>query len=284
MNSINGRGLRFPNEYVESPRIVAMDDGTQYARLIGASSYLVPLAGQMPSSIASTLGFIDSAYSLVALEQDALPVALARQYDAQGVPLLDPGDIFPATNERTNIPVDQWLIAHPPQSMAHNFYLPSTGNQCSRIMFYAWEDKAGSLNFLVAPNAAVPVLTTPARLAMPQVSPIYYQTASSSGYPDYSDAVAVLPGNQQASRGDAVKLVVRNGSCVLDLQGPWIDKDGQVRVLLYDFLGRVVGAWNVAASASHTRLSIGPRSLPWGTYVIRIHGNNIDYTRRVLIR
>jgi hypothetical protein len=119
---------------------------------------------------------------------------------------------------------------------------------------------------------------------MTEVSPLYYTMASSSGYPDYSDAVAVLPGNHPAFGGEAVKVVVRDGSFVLDLQGPGIDKDGQIGVLLYDFLGRVVGSWNVAMSASHVRLSIGSQSIPWGAYVMRIHGKNIDYTRRILIR
>lgn len=282
------KGDKVLGQYVESPRIVAMDDGMQYARLICASCYLVPLAGQMPSSIASTLGFIDTAYSLVALEQDALPVALALQYDSQGVPLLDPKDLFPAANERTNMPVAQWLTIHPPQSMAQNVYMPSAGNQCSRIMFYAVEDMAVPLELkagiVAVPNPAGPTLATPARLAMPEVTPIYYQTASSSGYPDYSDALAVLPGNHQAPEAEAVKVVIRNGSFVIDLKGLEIDKDGQVGVLLYDFLGRVVGAWNAAVSASHARLSISSQSLPSGAYVMRIHAKNIDYTRRVLIR
>jgi hypothetical protein len=236
----------------------------------------------MPSSIASTLGFIDTKYSLVALEQDALPVALAQQYEAQGVPLLDPGDLFPATNERANVPVGQWLIAHPPQSMAHDIYLPFAGNQVIGIRFMV-EDMAVPMVLFNAGKVALDP-ATPARLAMPQVSPLYYQTATSSGYPDYSDAIAVLPENHQVSGVEAIKVIVYNGSFMLDLQGLGIDKDGQVQVLLYDFLGRVVGAWNVAVSDSHVRLSIGSRSMPSGAYVMRLYGKNIDCTRRVLIR
>ena|GEM_PF-1775493 len=277
------KGNKLLGEYVESPRIVAMDDGMQYARLIGASSYLVPLAGQMPSSLASTLGFIDTAYSLVALEQDALPIALAQQYEAQGVPLLEPGDLFPAKNELSAVPVAEWLIAHPPQSMAHDMYLSSAVNQVIGIRFMVVADMAVPGALINADKVGLDP-AVPARLAMPQVSPLYYQTASSSGYPDYSDAVAVLPGNHQASGAEAIKVIVYNGSFMLDLQGLGIDKDGQVQVLLYDFLGRVVGAWNVAVSDSHVRLSICSHSLHSGAYVMRLYGKNIDCTRRVLIR
>ena len=103
--------------YVESPKVIHIEDGMQYARLIGSSKYLFPLAQQMPVSLASTLGFIDTAYSLVTLESDTVPSSVQSQYALSGVPNLTPDDIFPAAADQASIPVDKWLADHPPSSM-----------------------------------------------------------------------------------------------------------------------------------------------------------------------
>ena len=120
------RGANLVAEFTESPRVVKIADGTQYARLIGSSSYLVPLAAHMPTSIASNVGFVDTKYSLVALEEDSLPSSIARLYENHGVPELTAGDIFASADEHME-PVAQWLTDHPPQRMNHDLDEFGTG-------------------------------------------------------------------------------------------------------------------------------------------------------------
>jgi hypothetical protein len=93
----------------ETPAIITMDDGLQYARLIGASKQLIPMAQTMPSSLAATLGFIDEEYALLALEEDVLDETLTARYINSGVPTLNEEDIFPDLEEKAEVPLEEWL-------------------------------------------------------------------------------------------------------------------------------------------------------------------------------
>ena len=87
-------------EVTETPTLIRMEDGLQYARSFGNST-IYPMTDSMPSYLGSALGFIDSKYALVALEEDALTAITADKYILTGVPTLNPEDIFPSRDDTT---------------------------------------------------------------------------------------------------------------------------------------------------------------------------------------
>ncbi len=102
-------GDSLQKEVMEKPRIIRMDDGIQYARTFG-NSQIYPIAKTMPYSLGSALGFIDTKYALVALEEDLLTAISAEKYRLTGVPTLNPEDIFPS-KEDTAVTTNEWSIA-----------------------------------------------------------------------------------------------------------------------------------------------------------------------------
>jgi hypothetical protein len=101
-------------EFKETPDIIPMKEGLQYARLLGASQNLFPLAATMPSSMAAALGFVDKEYALLALEEDVMDEELQKRYRGDGVPGLNPEDIYPAVSEPDSIPLEQRLSENKP--------------------------------------------------------------------------------------------------------------------------------------------------------------------------
>jgi len=95
-------------QFVEFPTLVELENGLNYARVIGSGPFHV-LAGSAPTSLASTLGFIDISYALLALEDDVMNFTEASRYENEGVPTLDPEDIFPSDEESLAIPVNPWF-------------------------------------------------------------------------------------------------------------------------------------------------------------------------------
>jgi hypothetical protein len=96
-------------ESVETPLVVRMEDGNQYARSFGLVPFY-PLVKAMPASLAASWGFIDSKYALLALEQDTLKAQLADQYAKSGVPSLEPEDIYPEDGALDSIPLTAWML------------------------------------------------------------------------------------------------------------------------------------------------------------------------------
>jgi hypothetical protein len=96
-------------ERSETPSIFRMEDGNQFARTIG-NSQIYPLCKTMPFSLGSALGFIDTRYSLVALEEDVLTAITAEKYRQSGVPTLNAEDVFPSEDD-TAITTNEWATA-----------------------------------------------------------------------------------------------------------------------------------------------------------------------------
>jgi Vault protein inter-alpha-trypsin domain len=84
------------------------EDGLSFARAFGDTPFY-PMSRTMPASLGISLGFVDSKYALVALEDDFLDAKQEAQYNTQGVPTLSAEDRFPAADENYAIPVDEWL-------------------------------------------------------------------------------------------------------------------------------------------------------------------------------
>jgi hypothetical protein len=272
------RGDALLSAYTETPAMVVMPDGMQHARVIGGSPHLVPLAQQMPSSLASTLGFIDEKYSLVALEEDALAPNIARRYERSGVPALGRADIFPAADERVDVPVVEWLKVNPPESLAERV--------CGYS--YALEDGVRVITLATALNAGVDMIVVkaplmelaPARIAPPQAMTVFAQDPEA--YLDYESALAaeaVDPARIAKSKRAGVQ--VSNGCLVIDLGGFTPSQRQRMTLVLCDLSGRAVWSWSVGQAESRSRLlvPVGRNGVSPGTYVMHV---NSDFARQVL--
>jgi hypothetical protein len=97
------------DEIEETPEVIRFEDGNQFLRTFAWMPFY-PMSRTMPASLATSWGFIDSRYALLALEQDTLTRELQEQFTSAGVPGLDPGDIFAEDDDSTLIPISAWLL------------------------------------------------------------------------------------------------------------------------------------------------------------------------------
>jgi hypothetical protein len=269
------QGTNAVAQFTESPRVVRIADGMQYARLIGSSEYLVPLAAQMPTSIASSVGFVDKKYSLVALEQDSLPSSIAALYDNQGVPVLMQADIFPVATEHPE-PVATWLSDHPPQSLSR-----CVGGASYTIITPGVKFVSLAVDDMMAEPAFQVVIVgdQPVRL-FPVADNVY--TTSSGSYPDYSDALSVKTELRHASPSSPDVITVRNGFLIVNTGKLNAANTKQMTVALFDYLGRIVGQWNVSAAQTHA-LPLSAK-LTHGAYIVRIICGSTMIVKTVAIR
>jgi hypothetical protein len=264
------QGANLVAEFIESPRVARIADGMQYARLIGSSSYLVPLAGHMPTSIASTVGFVDTKYSLLALEEDSLPASVARYYENHGVPELTAGDIFASADEHIE-PVAQWLTDHPPRQMSQAI----NGSWGAVIFNGAFFEDA--VKVVAVPNVAQVAGNQPVRMA-PFLQSIY--ATSSNTYPDYSDALAVKPEAPHASASGIDVVTVKNGFLVINTGKLKMDNGKPVVISLFDYFGRIIGQWNVIAAQRSPLCT----KLAHGAYIARITCGSTMIVQPIAIR
>jgi hypothetical protein len=270
------QGDKLLAEYVETPKVVLMEDGMQYGRLIGASKYLQPLAEQMPSSIASSLGFIDEKYTLVALEEDALPSEVANQYNSRGVPLLDPKDIFAESNESV-LTVASWLTANPPESMSKSsypyYYYPRMWLAGGDMVF-----KDVMLeNVVPAKNTAGVAV----RIATPAAQ-VISETSESVIYDYLSTNVNFLKSNKVSNK---VLVSVENGSLLVDLS-LFDDKEFKnLTIVIFDLKGRIIRVLYPSLFVSkRLHISTEQLGLSRGAYFMKINGNNIKISQRFIVR
>lgn len=265
----------------EIPQVVTQNDGMQYARLLGGSRHLNSIADLMPSSIASTLGFIDHKYSLVALEEDALPEDIARQYEESGVPLLASAEMFPSDDEVYDMPVDEWLAANPPQPIrqaTYFYYYPV-------IMLDARGPLVGMPETAQANNTdSLTSANGPARMTMPQVEEVTLQEEALQ--PDYNASALSAEKTNHKAIQSTVSLQVKKGSLELDLSNFTAAQQSQITIVLYDLKGRVIARWKLSDFRAQSTLTIplGRLRLSGGAYLVRIKGVNLNFTKRVFVK
>jgi Vault protein inter-alpha-trypsin domain len=92
----------------EKTKVYQEEDGLSFARSFGNTSFY-PMSTTMPASLGINLGFLDTKYTLVALEEDTIGKDQENQFTNSGVPTLLQEDLFPAVDEVYEVPVDQWL-------------------------------------------------------------------------------------------------------------------------------------------------------------------------------
>lgn len=265
-------------EYREKPLVVRMDDGMQYARLIGSSVHLVPLSSTMPSSMAATLGFIDEEYALVALEEDALSAAEAARYESGGVPLLDPADIYASADEVPNMPVEEWLTLNPPEPMSESRCWYSWGIRGVDGIFVA----IAVADMVVFEDAMAPEA---GRIAPPMAPVIYPEDAEL--YVDWESALlSVEPPAVAAVTVTAPLVRTHNGSIVLNLSAYGPADLAASTLTITDLSGRVVLQLRGAelARGRTVALKLSEYGLSRGAYTLVLHGPGIREHHRVVVR
>ena len=267
--------------FVETPTLVPIDNGLQYARLIGSSKYLNPLADVMPSSIASSVGFIDEKYSLVALEEDALPKDVVAQYEKQGVPLLESNEIFVATDETADMPVADWLGKNPPQSFAKSlsydfmFFRPfGESMNGMKVLLHndiAWVEADGQ----EVQNAA-------GRIAMPAVKPIYAEASDLTyDYSDLSDTKRkpVIPAN------NSLQFIQKSGKIEIDLSN-LIQRDmSGFSIVICDLKGRIVKVIKLSALSLNKIFTLSTKTtrLSAGAYIVNLQSKSMTIARTCVL-
>lgn len=261
-------------EFIETPTVVTMGEGLQYARLIGASKYLNPLADVMPSSVAASVGFIDEKYSLVALEEDALSEDVAAKYNESGVPLLDSKDIFAASDERHDVPVAEWLKANPPESMAKGSYGLYPFRNGGWIKVTAME--AGMFDGVTAKDMGAQAF---GRVALPAVAPVYAETFNAAF--NY-DALSVRP-LAGVLVSENLQIVSNQGRIEIDLSGINSRDFNELSIVIYNLNGRVVNVLRVSGGKK-VAISANTIGLSKGAYIIKVTGKGISMSRKIMIQ
>jgi hypothetical protein len=85
-------------ESVEKPICEGLVGGTAVG-CIAASTGLMSLDSKLPRSLGAAFGFVDTVFSLLALEDDKMPVYLKNSFEESGVPFLNKEDIFADTTD-----------------------------------------------------------------------------------------------------------------------------------------------------------------------------------------
>jgi hypothetical protein len=259
-------------EFTETPTVTVYEDGLQYARLVGSLKFMMPMSETMPTSLASTLGFIDMKYTLLALEEDALEPDVAALYEQSGVPLLTTADIFPDTEEKPAIPVADWLAENPREDPEMPWII--IPNVRGDIAFDDFTMGGGGLE----ENAAGGM-----QWGNPQAdvieAPIIGGIVES-----YSIAPVEQKGVQIEKTGMSLQL--RHGWLELNLGNQSI-LSTDAELVLYDLKGRVIMRISLRELLSAGGLrSIRLRlpNLHSGTYLVRLEKSGVRFSRSVVIR
>lgn len=89
---------------IESPEYEVSNSPKVESKLFASSQKILSLEKVLPKSMAATFGFIDTAFALLALEEDVIPDQLSVFYEKSGVPLCNEEDIFADSSDVVFIP------------------------------------------------------------------------------------------------------------------------------------------------------------------------------------
>jgi hypothetical protein len=83
-------------ESVEKPKCEGLAGGPAVG-CIAVATGLISLDSKLPRSLGAAFGFVDTVFSLLALEEDKLPAYLRNSFEESGVPFLNKEEIFADT-------------------------------------------------------------------------------------------------------------------------------------------------------------------------------------------
>jgi hypothetical protein len=263
--------------FEEIPKVVRVENSNAFSKILGASRALTPMAPQMPRSMAATFGFIDSSYSLVALEEDKLNPAEVIAYANSGVPDLSATDIKATASDFTSLSSEEWLKENPPQRLWNYAGYYSRGG-------FGFNRELVFMDFVKAAPGGVPVaVNAGAFMPMPMADRMdFTQTAS---YPDYSKdlALGILPIPKFHS---LLKFARVNGSnLILDMTQVNPTRQGKVEFEIYSLNGALIYSRSIVASTSNVTfdLSLSQMNCKSGLYLVQVKSASGLYKQKVLI-
>ncbi len=92
-------------EITEEPAVVRMSDAIEFGSALAGTECLESVDGALPTSLASTFGFVDRSFALLALEEDVMDPLDQERYRISGVPPLTNADIVRQPDE--NVPPEK---------------------------------------------------------------------------------------------------------------------------------------------------------------------------------
>jgi hypothetical protein len=241
------------SEFEETAGLVPVENPLALAQLLGASRALTPMAARLPRSLAAAVGFVDSTYSLVALEEDKLTAVEADRYASAGMPPLSPAEIKASPEDLLSLPASEWILENPPQ----------------RIWNYGNSGYAGrgGFDFGVVMDAVreagpIPKGIAQAGAFMPMPIAGEYYLPSTAAYPDYTRELAagIVSARQEKARSPLARV---KGRVLLlefpqarDLAARNSDKAGTVQVEIFDIAGSLLYSESFPASAGKAGIEI----------------------------
>lgn len=267
------RNQELLGEFTETPTVTAYDDGLQYARLVGSLKFMMPMAETMPTSLASTLGFIDMKYTLLALEEDVLDPDVAALYEQSGVPLLTFADIFADTEEKPAIPVADWLAENPREDL--------------------------EMPWLIIPNVRGPVdldfgvmggeVADEAKMAGEQWGNPQADVITAPVDAGMVESYSIAPVEQKDVRGEktGMSLQFRHGWLELNL-GNHAELSTDAQIVLYDLKGRMIMRVSLrellGGAGGIQSIKVKLPDLHSGTYLVRLEKSGVRFSRTMVIR
>jgi hypothetical protein len=218
------------SRFEETASIVPVGNAQALAQWLGASRALTPMAARLPRSMAAAAGFVDSTYSLVALEEDKLSAADAQKFAAAGVPELSAADIKANPEDLASLPWTDWVAENPPQ----------------RLWTYANSNlyaTRGGINVFGAEvndaKVAVPVAQGGGQAGAFMPMPIAgeFTVAAAGPYPDYTREVSAGILAAPAKKGLSRFARIQGRFLVLDLAALDSHRSGSVQVEIFDIAG-----------------------------------------------
>lgn len=221
--------------FEENAQAIPVENELALAQMLGASRALIPMTETLPRSLAATVGFIDSTYSLVALEEDKLSPADAAKYANAGVPDLLAADIHGTASDLENLAAADWLKANPPQR------LWTSSNSYSNMLF------RGGIEIDMM-NDAVPVPAQgkgQAGAFMPM--PIARELSSQpSSYPDYSKQLGLSIQGRSKTYSASAFARIKGQQVTIHLASLLPHSDGKATLKIYDLQGTLVYSGELA--------------------------------------
>ena len=237
------------SQFEETAGIVPVANPLALAKVLGASRALTPMAAQLPRSMAAAAGFVDSTYSLVALEEDKLAAADAERFASAGIPDLSAADIKASPEDLLSLPLSEWIRENPPQKIWNfgNSALYATRGGFDNFEVVMDDARAAVPNFKGAGQAG-------AFMPMPIAGII--KATSAATYPDYSKELSAGILSAKPVKGLSSFAHVKGRFLVLDLAALNPDRAGPVEMEVFDIRGALLFSKRIPASAGRAGIEI----------------------------
>ena len=236
------------SRFEETAGMVPVANPLALAKVLGASRALTPMAAQLPRSMAAAVGFVDSTYSLVALEEDKMTAADSEQFASAGVPDLSTVDIKAAPEDLLSMTSSEWLLENPPQRIWNygnsNLYAMRGGVEFGVLVNDA--------------NVAVPNMKGAGQAGAFMPMPIAggLNVTSKASYPDYTRELSAGIRSAKAAKGVSPFARVKGRFLVLDLTALNSDRPGPVQVEIFDIRGSLLFSKTIPSSAGRAGVEV----------------------------